>query len=331
MITQIHLHGSAADLAELSSKTVLYAGANLPSPAILAAYSPALSAFPAMGPSHLKEQPGTALISALEEEISDRVCAMFGASWAEPRLPSCTMANLAVFQCFGTPGALLLAPAAAHGGHLSQRRGGTPELAGLEVRDLPFDAANLRMDAARAAEDIRAQKPAMVMLGRSVILRPDDLAPVVQAAREIGALTIYDASHVLGLIAGGTFPNPLAAGIDLMTSSTYKTFPGRPHALVMGRDPKDGARLAEFIDRRFMANGDNGRLPQMLMSLREAAEPDMQVPRPRFRPIARACQKRWRQKEAASCGSRRPGCAGLDRHRSHSAASRAVGGCGGHR
>lgn len=246
---------------------LLYAGANLPSSSAQAAYSPALSAYPAMGPSFAKEQPDTDLVSHLEVAVRSEICSIFGANWAEPRLPSCTFANLAIFHAFSRPGDILLAPAAAHGGHLSQRRGGTPELAGLVVQDLPFDAENCCLDAHSTAALIRDLRPNLVMLGRSVMIKPDDVGPVVEAAKETGSKTIFDASHVSGLIAGGTFPNPLSLGIDIMTSSTYKTIPGRPHSLIAGRNPLDGEHLAAFLDRTMLANYDAGKLPSFLITL----------------------------------------------------------------
>lgn len=250
-------------------RLMLYAGANLPSQQAQLAYSPALSAYPAMGPSFAKEQPDTAVVSGLEVAVRDRICELFDAQWAEPRLPSCTIANLAVFHAFSKPGELLLAPAAAHGGHLSQRRGGTPSLAGLEVEDLPFDTRHCVLDTTRAADLVRERRPTLVMLGRSVIIKPDDIKPVVEAAQEVGAKTIFDASHVSGLIAGGTFPNPLSLGVDVITSSTYKTLPGRPHSLIAGRHPADGERLARLIDGALLANYDAGKLPAFLHTLRE--------------------------------------------------------------
>lgn len=265
------LERAAARGATLASNSlVLYAGANLPSADAQRAYAPALSAYPAMGPSFAKEQPDTGLVSELEVAVRDHLCQLFEARWAEPRLPSCTLANLAVFHAFGRPGDLLLAPAAAHGGHLSQRRGGTPALAGLVIEDLPFDTRHCRLDAERAADQVREKRPALVMLGRSVMITADDIAPVVAAAREVGSKTLFDASHVSGLIAGGTFPNPLSLGVDVLTSSTYKTLPGRPHSLVVGRDPSDGERLARLIDSALLANYDAGKLPAFLVTLREA-------------------------------------------------------------
>ncbi|WP_457979903.1 PLP-dependent transferase [Ectopseudomonas composti] len=267
---QLLAMAAARGAALRDGRVVLYAGANLPSEEAQQAYSVELSAYPAMGPSYAKEQPDTDLVSGLEVAVRERICSLFGAAWAEPRLPSCTIANLAVFHAFSRPGDLLLAPAAAHGGHLSQRRGGTPELAGLRVAELPFDSRNCRLDAQAAAEQVRTLRPSLVMLGRSVIITPDDIQPVVAAAREVGAKTIFDASHVSGLIAGGTFPNPLALGVDILTSSTYKTLPGRPHSLIAGGNAEDGERLARFIDRALLANYDAGKLPSFLVTLQQA-------------------------------------------------------------
>ncbi|WP_416414602.1 glycine hydroxymethyltransferase [Pantoea sp. App145] len=253
-------------------RIVLYAGANLPSPAAMAAYAPGLSAYPAMGPAFDKEQPDTGLVSALEVALTQEINGLLGSTWAETRLPNCTTANLAVFHTFTKPGDLLLAPAAAHGGHLSQRRDGTPALAGLRVTDLPFEVNNCCLDAAAAADQVRLLRPTMVMLGRSVMIKPDDVEPVVAAAREVGAVTVFDASHVLGLITGGVFPNPLALGVDILTSSTYKTLPGRPHSIIAGRDAGQGKQLAQLIGQRFIANADAGCLPSLLVTLREARE-----------------------------------------------------------
>ncbi len=253
-----------------TQRLMLYAGANLPSARAIAAYNPALSAYPAMGPTGYKEQPDTELVSELETFASQAAMSLFGAAWAEVRLASCTLANMAIFHAYCRPGDKVLAPAAEHGGHLSQRRGGTPELAGLIVEDLPFDRRNCQLDAARAAEMITRTRPRLVVLGRSIMIKADAIAPVVSAARAVGAKTLFDASHVLGLIAGGTYPNPFDAGVDIISSSTYKTLPGRPQGLVLGRDPEDAIALREVLDTRMLANYDAGRLPSLAVTLTEA-------------------------------------------------------------
>ena len=47
--------------------------------------------------------------------------------------------------------------------------------------------------------------------------------------------------HVLGLIAGGEFQDPLREGADVMTGSSHKTFPG----------PQGGFVLSDSDDEKF--------------------------------------------------------------------------------
>lgn len=245
---------------------VLYAGCNLPPESALSLHTPELSAMPAMGPPGRKEQPGARTVADLEVALAETASRLFGAAWADARLQSCTIANLAVYSAFGKLGTIL-APAASSGGHFSQTRGGTPEVAGLTVVDLPFDSTRQVLDTEGTVRRIMDMRPTLVMLGRSVVLGPDELAPIAEAARAVGARTVYDASHVAGLIAGGVFPNPLEVGIDLMTMSTYKTLGGPPGAIVCGRTPDDGDTFATTVNRAFLANQDAARYPVLLASL----------------------------------------------------------------
>ena len=77
-------------------------------------------------------------------------------------------------------------------------------------------------------KQIRELKPKIVLFGQSVFLFPTPLKELAEAAHEVGSTVIYDGAHVLGLIAGGCFQDPLHEGADVMTGSSHKTFPG-PH------------------------------------------------------------------------------------------------------
>ncbi|MER6687341.1 PfkB family carbohydrate kinase [Streptomyces olivaceoviridis] len=55
----------------------------------------------------------------------------------------------------------------------------------------------------------------------------------------------YDASHTLGLIAGGAWQQPLAEGADTLGGSTHKTYPGPHKGLLATNDAGLAARLDE--------------------------------------------------------------------------------------
>ncbi len=244
---------------------VLYAGCNIPLNASLP-YAPSLDAMPAMGPPNCKEQPGSKLVAELEVAMATVAASLFRAPWADARLPSCTMANLVLYHAFGG-GGLMLAPALSDGGHFSQVGGGTPSIARLSTIDLAFNSTTQMLDSEASARQIESIRPALVMLGRSVILHPDKLDNIVCSAKRVGARTIYDASHVAGLIAGGVFPNPLDVGVDFITMSTYKTLGGPPGAIIAGSGLDDAAIIQRVIDGAFLANQGAARYPSLLASL----------------------------------------------------------------
>jgi glycine hydroxymethyltransferase len=64
------------------------------------------------------------------------------------------------------------------------------------------------------------------MFGGSLLLFPQPVRELSEVVGEVGAIPCYDAAHVVGLIAGGQFQDPLREGADLMTFSTHKTLFG---------------------------------------------------------------------------------------------------------
>jgi len=84
-----------------------------------------------------------------------------------------------------------------------------------------------------------------------VFLFPTPLEELADVAHEIGARVMYDGAHVLGLIAGGVFQDPLREGADVMTGSSHKTFPG----------PQGGFLLSNDDDEKFHRRLNNAVFP----------------------------------------------------------------------
>jgi len=79
---------------------------------------------------------------------------------------------------------------------------------------------------------------------------------MADAAKEVGAAVMYDGAHVLGLIAGGQFQDPLREGADVMTGSSHKTFPG----------PQGGFLLSSSEDEAFQKRLNNAMFPGVCSS-----------------------------------------------------------------
>lgn len=75
----------------------------------------------------------------------------------------------------------------------------------------------------------------LIMFGGSLLLFPQPVREISEVAEEIGAIPCYDAAHVIGLIAGGQFQDPLREGAHIMNFSTHKTLFGPQGGAIVAR------------------------------------------------------------------------------------------------
>ncbi len=107
------------------------------------------------------------------------------------------------------------------------------------------------------------------MLGQSFFLFPYPLREIAEAAHAVDALVFYDASHVLGLIAGGEFQDPLREGADVLFGSTHKSFPG-PQGGLLVTDREDlFAQIDPALVWRVFDNAHWNRIAALAQTLLE--------------------------------------------------------------
>ncbi|MBB5802469.1 glycine hydroxymethyltransferase [Saccharothrix ecbatanensis] len=251
---------------------VLYAGTNVVSPAAAAAVSHSVSSRPSMGWPGEKYQVGLDHLDTLEVLTPMLVASLMEGSFAEVRLQSATLANLAVYTAFARAGDKIAVLPEFAGGHASHHAQGVPAIRGLTVVDLPYLPDELDIDYGKLPGFLRVHRPRIVVIGASMMLFPHDVAAVRAAADEVGAVLVYDASHMAGLVAGKEFQRPLHEGAHLMTFSTYKSFGGPSGGCVVTRDPDLAERVSNVAYPGMLANYDAGRLGALAVTAAELAE-----------------------------------------------------------
>ena len=177
-------------------------------------------------------------IESLGLESARRV---FSCRFANIQSTSGTVSNMAALKALAMPGDTITAVSTADGGHISHARMGAVGVRGLNLVTYPWDIDRMEPDIDAACALIRETEPQLALFGQSVFLFPTPLQEMADAAHEVGAKVMYDGAHVLGLIAGGQFQDPLQEGVDVMTGSSHKTFPG----------PQGGFVLSDSDDEKF--------------------------------------------------------------------------------
>jgi len=151
---------------------------------------------------------------------------VFNAPFVNIQSTSGTVSNMAALKALASPGDQITAVSTADGGHISHARMGAVGVRDLNLVTYPWDEARMEPDVDASVKLIREVEPTVALIGQSVFLFPTPLREIADAAHEVGATVMYDGAHVLGLIAGGVFQDPLREGADVMTGSSHKTFPG---------------------------------------------------------------------------------------------------------
>lgn len=181
---------------------------------------------------------------------------VFNAPFANIQSTSGTVSNIAALKTLAKPGDAITAVSTADGGHISHARMGAVGLRDLNLSTYPWNEDRMEPDIDGACALIRELEPKVALIGQSVFLFPTPLKEIADAAHEVDAKVMYDGAHVLGLIAGGMFQDPLREGADVMTGSSHKTFPG----------PQGGFLLSSSEDPAFQKRLNNAIFPGVCSS-----------------------------------------------------------------
>ncbi len=192
---------------------------------------------------------GNIYVDQVEMRCLELAKRIFKCQFADVRPISGTVANMAALMALTEPGDTITCTSLDHGAHISTAKFGAVGFRGVNTVTYPFDTHDMVIDVDGAAKMIRETKPKVVQFGLSVFLFPAPIRELKDVAAEVGAPIWYDGAHVLGLIAGGKFQDPLHEGANVMTASTHKTFPGPNHGIVLGNGLTEdlGKRLSSAV------------------------------------------------------------------------------------
>lgn len=181
---------------------------------------------------------GNTYVDQVELRVTDLARRLFRCRHADVRPISGTNANMAVLFALGEPGHIVSTVALSDGAHISTAKFGAVGVRGMKQVTYPFDTERMNLDVDGTIKVLKSVRPEIALFGQSVFLFPTPLKELRDTLQEIGSYVWYDGAHVLGLIAGGKFQDPLREGAEVITGSTHKTLPGPQHGILLA-EPRD--------------------------------------------------------------------------------------------
>jgi glycine hydroxymethyltransferase len=192
---------------------------------------------------------GCKYFDAVEIKAIELAKKLFNCNYADVRPTAGTTANMAILKALIKPGETATVLDLANGAHISFGKWGAAAVRGINLVSYPFNDEEMNIDVDGAVKLIKKVKPKLALNGRSVFLFPSPIKELAQAAHDIGAYLVYDAAHVLGLIGGKQFQDPLREGADVMSGSTHKTLPGPQGGMIVSDHKGDTPEDKSFLNK----------------------------------------------------------------------------------
>ncbi|MFT4960660.1 MAG: glycine hydroxymethyltransferase [Paracoccaceae bacterium] len=240
---------------------------NVMNPRAEALLSTGIGSRPSLGYPGDKYEMGLEAIEEIEV-ISAELCAeVFGAKFAEIRVPSGAIGNLYAFMATCKPGDAIIAPPASIGGHVTHHGDGCAGLYGLVSHPAPVNADGYTVDLEALRALALKVRPKLITIGGSLNLFAHPVREVREIADLVGAKVLFDAAHQCGIIAGKAWPDPLAEGAHLMTMSTYKSLGGPAGGLIVTNDADLAQRLDQIAFPGMTANFDAAKSAALAVTM----------------------------------------------------------------
>ena len=187
------------------------------------------------GPWYFTQPP---YLQKIEAHINQLGKILLDCNILDPRPKGGQASEIAVLTGLAKAGDKVLYVQEQDGGHFGLNF--ISQKIGIQLIPIPFDGENYQIDVEKTQQLIlkiwKKETPRkIILIGQSFVLRQQPLDKLVEKAKNQfpDLIVAYDVSHILGLIIGKQFTNPISQGVDFIHGSTHKTFPG-PQKGILG-------------------------------------------------------------------------------------------------
>lgn len=204
-------------------------------------------------------------INQIERSALEVCHELFGAKYAEFRCLSGLHAMQTSMVSLTKPGEKIMRFSTKDGGHFATQH--LVKLFGRETCCYAFNRKTYRLDLERTREAFNAEKPKLLYIDAMNYMFPFPLRELKEMAGDVPI--VFDASHTLGLIAGGQFQNPLAEGADILQANTHKTFFGPQKGIILSNSRELMEKINYNMSLGLVSSQHTNSLVSLFIALHE--------------------------------------------------------------
>lgn len=191
---------------------------------------------------------------------------MLGAASVNLNCLSGVHAMMCVLLSVTEPGDTVMTLNHDHGGHFATK--GILKSIGRDSIDTVYDFATQQFDVKATATAFHAAGAVALYLDVSYYTAPINVRELREALGD-DALIIFDASHTMGLMMGGTISSPLREGANIVCANTHKTLPGPQKGMIAYRDTSLAERADATINSCLYSSSHTGSMLALATTILE--------------------------------------------------------------
>lgn len=177
---------------------------------------------------------GNEFMDIIEDLAIERAKKLFGAEHVNVQPNSGCPANMAVYFGLIETGDKIMSMSLSHGGHLSHGHKISFSGKWYEIVNYGVNEKTQTIDYDEVRKIAEKEKPKIIISGYSAYPRDVDFKQFAEIAKDVGAISMADISHVAGLIVGGVHSSPFPY-TDIITTTTHKTLRGPRSAIILSK------------------------------------------------------------------------------------------------
>ena len=204
-----------------------------------------------------------------EELAIERVCKLFGCTFANVQPHSGAQANTAVQMALCKPGDTIIGMSLNSGGHLTH--GAKPTFSGKYFNVIQYDVnpETYLIDYDNLEQLVYTHKPRLLIVGASAYPREIDFERIGNFLKVYNqdkdefnyCYYMVDMAHIAGLVAAGLHQSPISYA-DVVTSTTHKTLRGPRGGIILTNNEE----IATKIDKAVFPGVQGGPLENMILA-----------------------------------------------------------------
>ncbi len=247
---------------------------NYASKAVLAACGSVLNNKYSEGYPKKRYYQGNEHADEIELLAIERAKKLFGAEHVNVQSYSGSPANMAIYHALLKPGEKIMGMRLDMGGHLTHGHRVNFSAKYFQAVQYGVDPVTGLINMEEVRKIALKEKPKIIVSGSTAYPRQLDFKKFHEIAKEVGAYSMADISHIAGLIVGGVHQSPFPF-TDVVMTTTHKTLRGPRGAMILCKE-----EIKKKIDKAVFPGLQGGphqhSIAGKAVAFHEALQPEFQ-------------------------------------------------------